>query len=133
MTISTFDGPHPAGNIGLQIHRVSPINKGEVVWTVRPQDVANIGRFLETGEARFDRTFAIAGSKASNAQYLKGRAGQPLQSVASHIEADNVRVISGDALSGTQTTLDGFLGFYDHLVTALPEGHDPQFFLTEGG
>ena len=132
MTISTFDGPHPAGNIGLQIHRVSPINKGEVVWTVRPQDVANIGRFLETGEARFDRTFAIAGSKASNAQYLKGRAGQPLQSVASHIEADNVRVISGDALSGTQTTLDGFLGFYDHLVTALPEGHDPQFFLTEG-
>ncbi len=36
-----FDGPHPAGNVGIQIANVSPIKKGEIVWTVDAVNLAD--------------------------------------------------------------------------------------------
>lgn len=132
VTISTFEGPHPAGNVGVQIHKISPISKGEVVWTVGPQDVANIGQFVQTGQAKFERVFALAGAQVKDPQYYKGTVGQDLAGLMSNVEQDNTRLIGGDVLSGSQTTKDGYLGFYNHVVTAIPEGHEPLFFLTKG-
>lgn len=132
VTISTFEGPHPAGNVGVQIHKISPMSKGDVIWTVGPQDVANMGSFLQTGKARFDRVFALAGAQVKDPQYYRGTVGMQLNGVMNNVEDENTRLIAGDVLTGSKTSKEGFLGFYDHVITAIPEGHEPQFFLTKG-
>lgn len=129
--VSTFDGPHPAGNVGVQIHKIAPLNKGEVAWTIAPQDVANIGQFLASGKPEFLRTVAVAGSAASRAGYFRTTLGAPIASLTGPLNGD-VRIISGDVLTGTQTTSEGFIGFYDHVLSLIPEGHEAQFFLTKG-
>ena len=52
-TVRQFTGPHPAGNVGVQIHHISPVIRGEVVWTVNVHDVLFIGRLFETGKVDF--------------------------------------------------------------------------------
>ena len=131
VTVNTFKGPHPAGNVGVQIHKISPVNKGEVVWTVNPQDVANIGRSLASGKCQFVRTFALTGARAENAQYYRGTLGSSVKALTGSAGVD-VRVISGNVLTGEKIANDGFLGFYEQQVTMIGEGHEPQFFLTKG-
>ncbi len=118
----TFDGPHPAGNVGVQINHISPINKGETVWTVDLVSLAAIGRCLRTGVYDMTRLVAITGPAAKEPCYVKGVQGMSLKSVAKYTAEGNVRYVSGDALTGESVGADGFLGFFDSQVTVLEEG-----------
>ena len=128
---NTFKGPHPAGNVGVQIHHVSPINKGEVVWTAGVQDVMVIGRLFLSGRFDATHTVAVTGSEARNPKYHRTIIGAPVKDLTGPIDP-GVRVVSGDPLSGSNVGPDGHLGFYDTQVTLLPEGDEPKFFLTDG-
>ncbi len=85
--ISYISGPHPAGNVGIQIHHIRPVNKGDKVWTVNLQDVLAIGRLFEEGVYRHDRIIALTGSEVLNAQYYKIRSGASISSIVK----DNVK------------------------------------------
>lgn len=131
VVLHTFDGPHPAGNVGVQIHHVAPINKGEVVWTVALQDVLLIGRLFRTGHYDATRTVAVTGSEARTPKYHRTMIGAPLKGLIGEIPS-GVRVISGDPLTGDNVGAEGFLGAYHGQVTLLPEGDQPKFFITDG-
>lgn len=125
--IHEFAGPHPAGNVGVQIHHIDPINKGEVVWTVSAQGVAMIGRLFATGKVDMTKTIALCGSQAEAPQYYTVIAGAAMDSilagrVKAQKEGDSVRVISGNVLTGTKVAADGYLTFYSNQVTLIPEG-----------
>ncbi|PKR80541.1 NADH:ubiquinone reductase (Na(+)-transporting) subunit A [Brumimicrobium salinarum] len=133
VTINKISGKHPAGNVGTQIHHFNPIDKGEFVFTVNPQDVITIGKFFAEGKYDPSRIVALTGSEVENRKYYKTIIGARLDSViGDSLTQDNVRVISGNALTGTAVGKDGFLGFYDAHITVLPEGDQYKFFLTEG-
>ncbi|WP_299063517.1 Na(+)-translocating NADH-quinone reductase subunit A [uncultured Polaribacter sp.] len=122
-------GPHPSGNVGTQIAKIDPINKGEVVWVITPQDLVIIGELFLTGKLNLARTVALTGSKFSKPQYVTAIAGASIADlVANNIENDNTRIISGNVLTGKEVKLDEFLGYYDNQVTAIPEGDDYEFF-----
>lgn len=126
----TFDGPHPAGNVGVQINHISPINKGETVWTVDLFLVACIGRLLIKGVCDLSRTIAVAGPAANNPSYVEVPCGVSMQALSEYFntEKGDVRVISGDVLSGENVGKDGYLGFYSNLVSVLPEGNYFEMF-----
>lgn len=123
-------GPHPAGLVGTQINKIDPINKGEVVWTVSPQDLVIIGELLLTGKFNAERIIALAGSVVKAPQYYKTKIGTEVATFlyASGVTLKNFRVINGDVLTGSKTTQDGYLGYYNNTVTAIPEGDDYEFF-----
>jgi Na+-transporting NADH:ubiquinone oxidoreductase subunit A len=132
-TLHEVSGPHPAGNVGVQIHHIDPINKGEVVWYVDPQDVANIGRFLKTGKVDFTRVVALTGSEVKAPKYYRTTVGAQLSDMLSgQLSEGNVRVINGNVLTGETSSADGYLGYFSHQVTCIPEGTEPQFLLTTG-
>lgn len=122
-------GPHPAGNVGIQIHHVDPINKGEAVWYVNPQDVATIGAFFNTGKYDASKNICVAGSEVNQPRYYKVVSGVQLSSMLNgNMKEGNARVISGNVLTGNKVSADGYLGYYDHMVTAIPEGDEPELF-----
>ncbi|WKX77211.1 Na(+)-translocating NADH-quinone reductase subunit A [Zobellia laminariae] len=123
-------GPHPAGLVGTQINRINPINKGETVWTVTPQDLVIIGELLLTGKFNAERTVALAGSSIKAPKYYTTKIGTEISTFlyASGVEGDNFRVINGDVLTGSKSAPDGHLGYYNNTVTAIPEGDDYEFF-----
>lgn len=131
VVLHSFSGPHPAGNVGVQIHSISPINKGEVVWSVGLQDVILIGRLFRQGKLDASRVVALTGSEARNPKYVRTTIGAPLKDITGAVEG-KVRVISGNPLTGDNAGADGFLGFYHTQVTLLPEGDEPKFFITDG-
>jgi len=127
--IHKVSGPHPSGNVGTQIAIIDPINKGEVVWVITPQDLVVIGELLLTGKFNATRTIALAGSKFSTPQYVTAIAGANIADiVANNLENDNTRIISGNVLSGTQVNEEGFICYYDNQITAIPEGDDYELF-----
>lgn len=127
--LHTVSGPHPVGNVSTQIAQVNPINKGEVVWVVTPQDLVVIGELLLTGKLNVKRTVAVTGSKINEPKYVTVFAGAQVQDIVKgNINEDNTRIISGNVLSGFQVTENGFLGYYDNQITAIPEGDDYEFF-----
>lgn len=131
--INNIAGKHPAGNVGTQIHHFDPINKGEFVWTLNAQDVMIIGRMLRTGKYDTSKMVNLAGSSVKNRKYFKTIVGAELSSfVEGNIDGENVRIISGNPLTGDKTSLKGHLGFYHHQVTIIPEGDEYKFFLTKG-
>ena len=122
-------GPHPSGNVGTQIAKIDPINKGEVVWVVTPQDLVVIGELFLTGKFNITRTVAVTGSRIKTPKYVTAIAGAAISDVvASNIDEENTRIISGNVLTGTQVDEDGYLGYYDNQITAIPEGNDYDFF-----
>lgn len=125
-----FDGPHPAGNVGIQINHISPINKGEVVWTVDIRDVAAIGRLFLSGVYDTARTIAVAGPAVKNPSYVKVPQGVAVSALAEYFDNSqgDLRIISGDVLSGRTVTPDSFVGFFDSLVSVLPEGNYHEMF-----
>ncbi|EAQ40697.1 Na(+)-translocating NADH-quinone reductase subunit A [Polaribacter sp. MED152] len=127
--IHKVSGPHPSGNVGTQIAMIDPINKGEVVWVVTPQDLVVIGELLLTGKLNLQRTIALTGSQFEKPQYITAIAGASISDVtANNLNNDNTRIISGNVLSGKQVEIDGFLGYSDNQITAIPEGDDYEFF-----
>ncbi|MCI2228894.1 Na(+)-translocating NADH-quinone reductase subunit A [Polaribacter sp. MSW13] len=127
--IHKVSGPHPSGNVGTQIAKIDPLNKGEVVWVLTPQDLVVIGALFLTGKLNLTRTIALTGSKFSKPQYVTAIAGAMIADVtAKNLENDNTRIISGNVLSGKEVKEDGFLGYYDNQITAIPEGDDYELF-----
>lgn len=132
VTCYGFDGPHPAGNVGVQIHNIDPIVKGEVVWTVSAENVAAIGKLFTKGIYDLSRIIAITGPRVTKPCYVKAPAGISISEVADIIDAEQkeimgqqvgIRYISGNVLTGTKIEKDGFLGFYDTQFTVLSEGN----------
>lgn len=122
-------GPHPAGNVGVQISKIDPINAGEKVWVVAPQDVAIIGDLFLTG--RFDATkiIALSGSEVKNPQYYSVKIGAQIKDIVTgNLSSDNVRIISGDVLTGNKVTITGNLGYYANSITVIPEGNQYRMF-----
>ena len=126
-----FDGPHPSGNVGVQIHHVNPINSGEVVWTLKLEDIAVIGNLILTGEYLPNRTIAVSGPPVKNPKYFNLRTGASLESLLNNVEIDNkidVRFINGDVLSGHKVDSNGYLGHYNNKLCVLKEGNQYRLF-----
>ncbi len=126
-----FKGPHPAGNVGIQIHHIDPINKGDVIWYLDVQGVIMIGRLFEKGIYDARKIVALVGSEAINRRYFKLINGACVKSVVENNLAQNntdeIRIISGDVLSGNIVEKDGFVGFYDQMISVIPEGTNAEF------
>lgn len=130
--LTTFEGPHPAGNVGVQIHHTHPVNKGEVIWTMHAEDVANLGETLTTGRYTSKRTVAATGSAHPAPKYYQTSIGCEIECLTEGSHGDSVRIVSGNPLTGNHTASGGYLGGLDHQVTLLPEGNEPKFLLTSG-
>ena len=117
----TFSGKHPVGNVGVQIHHIDRIAKGDVVWTVNIQDVALIGRFVTTGKLDMTKVIAVAGSEAKKPCYKRIIAGAAVESIVGKVDA-KVRIISGDVLTGVKTAHDGYISAGANMLSLIPEG-----------
>ncbi len=128
-TITGFEGPHPAGNAGVQINHVCPVNKGEQVIVVNPQDVAIIGRLAKDGIYDAKKTIAVAGSKVKSPAYVSTVANASISGIiAGNYDATDARIIGGNVLTGTKLDDKGYVGFYDNEITIIPEGNYYDFF-----
>ena len=122
--VNVFDGPCPAGNVGVQVNNIAPVNKGEVVWTVDPTAVIFFGRLFRTGKVDLRRLVAVAGSEITKPEYAEVLVGQP---IADLLEGklpakDHVRIINGNPLTGRKATMDDFVGGHTSEITVIPEG-----------
>lgn len=115
-------GPHPAGNVGVQIHNIDPINIGDRVWTVGAEDVAIIGTLFLTGEYRAERIIALTGSEAKERKYYRTIIGANSADIVGEVSSD-IRIISGDVLTGTKISNNQYLGFFPNSITLIPEGN----------
>jgi Na+-transporting NADH:ubiquinone oxidoreductase subunit A len=129
--VNVFDGPAPAGNVGVQINHISPINRGEVVWTLAAEEVLFVGRLMLTGKPDFTRTIAVAGSEVANPAYAKVLVGQKLTAVLDgQIDTSkSLRIINGNVMTGIKTTQDGFLAAHATEVNVIPEGDHADEFM----
>ncbi|MFV0565165.1 MAG: Na(+)-translocating NADH-quinone reductase subunit A [Flavobacteriaceae bacterium] len=131
VTVHQISGPHPVGNVGTQINKINPVNKGEVVWTVNAQDLVVIGEELLTGKFNAERIVALAGSEVEKPRYFTTKIGSEIATLIYDkgiAKNAHVRIISGNVLSGKQIGPDGYLGYYSNLVTIIPEGDDYELF-----
>ncbi|MCK9613155.1 MAG: Na(+)-translocating NADH-quinone reductase subunit A [Bacteroidales bacterium] len=123
-----FKGKHPAGNVGVHIHKTKPINKGETVWYLNPQDVAMIGKFFIEGIYDATRTMAVTGHEAKKPAYYTTIIGGNLSTIIeAQTSQNNIRCISGNVLTGSAINKDGYLGYYHHQLTLIPEGDYYEF------
>ncbi|REE27403.1 Na(+)-translocating NADH:ubiquinone oxidoreductase A subunit [Winogradskyella pacifica] len=124
-------GPHPSGNVGTLINKVSPVNKGETVWTVNAQDLVIIGELLLTGKFNAERIIALAGSSVKKPRYFRTKLGSEISTMVydNGVERDgNDRFISGNVLSGKRVQPDGYLDYYSNIISVIPEGNDYELF-----
>lgn len=124
--VVTVEGPHPAGNISVQMNHIKPLNKGEQVWAASAFDLLIVGRVL-AGKADFSRVITVAGSEIVTPGYAKVLPGQSLESIlAGKIcqSESKQRVIAGNVLTGTNAGMEGVVGYYDNTVTVIPDGED---------
>lgn len=129
VVINRFEGPHPAGNVGTQINKLMPLNRGECIWYLRPQEVLMIGRLFRTGKYDPSRIIALTGSEIRKPQYIKTSVGTCIREMVKENISDNqLRFISGNVLTGRKINKNGFLGFYDSQITVIPEGDYFEFF-----
>ena len=133
VTLHTFEGKHPVGNVGVQIHNIDPISKGEIVWTVNIQDVAAIGRLFATGKVDLHKVVALTGSEVEKPQYYRIISGAPIASIVAgqikkQAEGDSVRIISGNVLTGKKVAEDGFITATASQITIIPEGDKYEMF-----
>lgn len=124
--ITVFDGPAPAGNVGVQINHVAPIAKGEVVWTLGAEEVLFIGRLFDCGQVDLTRTIALAGSEVKEPAYCDVIVGHDLGTLLKGrvTEGKKLRIINGNVMTGVKTTADGFLAAHATEVNVIPEGDD---------
>ena len=122
--VNVFDGPCPAGNVGVQVNNIAPVNKGEVVWTVDPTAVIFFGRLFRTGKVDLRRLVAVAGSEITKPEYAEVLVGQPIADLLEGKLAakDHVRIINGNPLTGRKATMVDFVGGHTSEITVIPEG-----------
>jgi len=126
--VNQFSGPHPAGNVGTQIHHLNPINKGDIAWTVSPYGVSQIGKFVLEGIYDASKVIALTGSEMSQKGYVKTYTGANVSTFLGGIpQPETLRIISGNVLTGEKIEKDGYLGFYHNQVTVIPEGKYEEF------
>jgi len=130
ISLHTLSGPHPIGNVSTQIAAIDPINKGEIVWTVTPQDLVIIGELLVTGKFNAERIIALAGSSVKSPKYYITKIGAEVSTFVydAGLNNENVRVINGNVLTGKRISPKGHLGYFNNAVTVIPEGNDYEFF-----
>ncbi len=130
ISIHKVSGPHPSGNVGTLINKIDPVNKGETVWTITPQDLVIIGELLLTGKFNAERIVALSGSSVKNPKYYRTKAGAEVSTMVydSGLNEEHVRIISGGVLTGKKVASDGHLGYYDNTISVIPEGDDYEFF-----
>ena len=130
--VNVFDGKCPAGNVGVQVNNIAPVNKGEVVWTIGdPTVVLFIGRLFNTGKVNLTRRVALCGSEITNPAYVDMLVGEELSTLLSNSydAQKSVRIINGNVLTGRPTSKDGFLGAHTSEITVIPEGNDADEML----
>lgn len=127
--LNRIAGPHPAGNVGVQIHHIDPVNKGETVWCIYPQDVLIIGRLFQYGKYDASRIIAVTGSQIKHPKYYNTIIGSAVKNMIADagLKTGLSRIINGNVLSGRQIIEEGYLGFYDSQITVIPEGNEPEF------
>ena len=126
--LNKITGLHPAGNVGVQIHHLDPINKGEVVWYLQPQDVIAIAKLFTEGKYDVSRIVSLAGAQILKPRYYRTIAGASVANLlANNVKVGENRVISGDVLTGQHIDADGTLGFYHTTVTVIEEGKEQEF------
>ncbi len=124
--ILTVSGPHPAGNVGVHIQKTEPINAGERVWTIDPQDVCIIGNLFLTGNFIAERVIAVTGSDAKERKYYKTIIGANSADLIGTV-SEKTRIITGDVLTGLRLSNNQYLGFYSNMLTLIPEGDHYRF------
>ena len=120
-----FTGVHPAGNAGVQINKVNPINKGEVVWTINPQDVVIMGRLFSKGVVDMTKTIALTGPEVENPQYFETIAGNSITDIIKgNLKKTSypLRYVSGNLLTGIQISENGFLTPYASQISVIDDG-----------
>ena len=122
--VIVFEGKCPAGNVGVQINHVSPVNKGEVVWTVGAEEVIFIGRLFNTGKLNLSRTIAVAGPEMNDPCYVKVMSGAKIGKIVGDKVKGGAVIIDGNPLTGRQVTADDFLGAHTTEVTAIADGSE---------
>ena len=124
-----FKGPHPAGTTSVHINQVSPLNKGEVVWTLNYQDVVILGHLARTGNLKLERVLALSGTGIAKPRAITAVAGANLEAfLNAELKSGNYRVISGSVLTGTKVSKTDYLTYYASQLTAIPEGEGTDFF-----
>ena len=129
--IYDVQGPHPSGDVSFHIHKIKPINPGEKIWTINPEDVSNIGSFFKTGYFSPKRTIAIAGNVVKEPKYYETIIGSELKNFLNDAKVENdtqIRCINGNVLNGKIESINGFIGYFNNLVTIIPEGNDYRMF-----
>ena len=127
--INNIYGPHPSGNVGVQIHHLAPINKGDVVWYLAPQDVLTNARFIKDGKYDASKIVELTGAKVKKPRYyriIQGMSITPM--IQDNLLDGDKRFISGNVLTGTKINQDGFIGFYDFQISVITEGNYSEFF-----
>ena len=126
--IHFFKGKHPAGNVGVQIANIKPIQKGETVWTVSLAGLAAIGKLFVKGRYDVSRKVAVCGPMAIEPSYIQTVPGMPMKTLAPFYGnlPEGIRFISGDVLSGRNAGEAGYLGFFDDQITLIREGVDKE-------
>ena len=130
--VNVFEGKCPAGNVGVQVNHIDPVNKGEVVWTIGdPTVVLFFGRLFNTGKVNLTRTVALCGSEIKSPAYVDMLVGEELSTLLSNSYdgSNSVRIINGNVLTGRPTTKEGFLGAHTSEITVIPEGNDADEML----
>ena len=124
-----FDGPHPAGTVGVQIHNTTPLAKGEVAWYINPMDVVAVGRLFADGQYNTARKVAVAGPEVSKPAYYNTYLGACVENLLKdNLKNDHVRFISGNPLTGKQVTEKGYLGYFENVVSVIEEGDFYEMF-----
>ncbi len=127
--INHFEGPHPAGNVGVQANKIAAINKGDFIWYLRPQEVINIGKLFLTGKYDARKIVALCGSEVEKPSYFKLKMGAAIDKlVDGRTKNTNKRYISGNVLTGEKILKTGYLGFYHDQLTVVPEGDYYELF-----
>ena len=129
VNIRYFEGKHPAGNVGVQIHHTAPINKGDTVWTIDPQNLVAIGRLFNEGNYNTERYFSISGVEFIKKGYFKSYIGASIKNIAANnLSNSHVRFISGNPLTGDKIMNEGFIGTYHNGVCVIEEGDEAELF-----
>lgn len=124
-----FSGPHPSGNVGIQIHHTDPIAKGDVIWVMNPQDVLILGRLFVDRVFNTERLVAVSGAELKETFHVKAKQGANIQNfVANNLIQDHVRFLAGDVLTGKKIDANGYLGFFDDQITVLHENDNYEMF-----
>lgn len=124
-----FKGPHPSGNVGIQIHHIEPINTTDKVWTLGVQECIQLGKLFNEGRFDASRIVALTGAELEQPKYVKTYQGACVgELLKDNVKSTNNRIVSGDVLSGKQKTAEEFLNFHDDQITVLEEGNEYELF-----